>query len=185
MLTENYTTVRSQLKCKISKNKKGIGIDDALPLIVFILVAAFVIFVFQINYNVKLDKTIKSIQQPKDEMYGHETLLNYLSQIDSNGNSKAKIISELYLDEKYDQIKLDLQTYFKPRLEPIPRWDIDIITEYNELIIFTRGGYSANSDKRLIDSIKIPVNSHEPTYLTIQLFMSRDLPIDFYAAKVG
>ena len=177
--------VSLQLRCKISRNKEGIGIDHALPLIVFILVAAFIIFIFQINYNIKLDKTIKSIQQPKDEMYGHEALLNYLSQIDSNGNSKAKIISELYLYGKYDQIKIDLQAYFKSKLEPIPRWDVDIITDYDELIISTRGGYSENADKRLINSIKIPVNSEKPTYLAIQLFMSRDLPVDFYAAKAG
>lgn len=176
--------VKSQLKCKISKNKKGIG-TDAFALIFFILVVAFVIFVFRINYNVKLDKTIKSIQEPKDEMYGHEALLNYLFQIDSNGNSKAEIISELYLDGKYEQMKSDVQEYFKSKLEPIPRWDVDIITDYDELIISTRGGYSENADKRLINSIRIPVNSEKQTYLTIRLFMSRNLPIDFYAAKAG
>ncbi|MEK6892283.1 MAG: hypothetical protein AABX25_03800 [Nanoarchaeota archaeon] len=177
--------VSLQLRCKISRNKKGIGIDDALPLIVFILIAAFVIFVFRIYDNTKLDKTIKSIQQPKDEMYGHEILLNYLSQTDSNGNNKAEIISELYLGGKYDQINLDLQSYFKSKLEPIARWDIDIVTEYNEDVLSVKGGFSPNADKRLINSIKIPINSQKLTYVTIRLFMSRDLPIDYYAAKAG
>ncbi|HLC60958.1 MAG TPA: hypothetical protein VJJ52_06030 [Candidatus Nanoarchaeia archaeon] len=173
------------MRYKISKNKKGIGIDDALPLIVFILIAAFVIFVFRIYDSTKLDKTIKSIQQPKDEMYGHEILINYLSQTDSKGNSKAKIISELYVGGEYDQISIDLQAYFKSKLEPIARWDIDIVTVYNENVLSVKGGFSPNADKRFINSIKIPINSQKPNYLSIRLFMSRDLPIDFYSAKVG
>ena len=59
------------------------------------------------------------------------------------------------------------------------------ILKKGQLIISARGGYSANADKRLTGSMKIPVNSEEPTYLTVQIFMSRDLPTGFYTAKAG
>lgn len=167
------------MRRKISRCKKGIGIDDALPLIVFILAAAFIIFAFRINYNVKLDKTAKSIQEPKDAIYGHELLINYLSQTGAEGKSKAQTISELYLDKKYDQIKLDIQSYFKAKLEPIPRWDIDILDEYGDVLVSIRGGNAPNADKIFVNSAIIPVNSNEPSYISIRLFMSRDVDYNY------
>ena len=100
------------MKCKIFANKKGIGIDDAVPLIIFIFVAALVVVVFRINEQIKSDKLVASEERQKQIVEGHEILMAYLMQIDDQGNNKADFLSNSYLKGNYNDLKKDFNVVY-------------------------------------------------------------------------
>ena len=61
-----YKIERCSLKYKICDNKKGIGIDDAVPSIIFIFVVTIAIVFLRINESQASDKNVEEIKKQKE-----------------------------------------------------------------------------------------------------------------------
>ena len=160
------------MKCKIFANKKGIGIDDAVPLIIFIFVAALVVVVFRINEQIKSDKLVASEERQKQIVEGHEILMAYLMQIDDQGNNKADFLSNSYLKGNYNDLKKDLNEYFRIKLAHIPIWYIEIIDPSKKKIIVQGEASDYFMEKYRVASGSIPVNG-----------LSDNIKIEMYFGK--
>jgi len=165
------------LKSKIYNNKKGIGIDDALPIIIFIFIAALVIGFLKINDKVKSDRTIENIQRQKDILEGHQTLMEYLNKLDEQDSNKEDFISKSIMAKDYDAIKQDVTQYFNGKLGNLG-WYLEIRDSTENLVmpVITNAQfsqqeqYSSTQSAFSVSSVLIPINEQVPTYITIELF---------------
>ena len=164
------------MKYKILDNKKGIGIDDAVPLVIFFFIAAFGVFLFNVNEKVKGQRLISDIQFQKDILNGHEILIEYITKIDEQGN-RAEFIAKSYLEKDYDKIKKDMKEYFDIKLANFPAWYIDLVdSSQQEIFSIQSDNYHSAHDQLnfvQITSIHVPVNSQQSMYLQIKLFTGR------------
>ena len=166
------------MKYKIYDNKKGIGIDDAVPLIIFIFVAAIGIFLFRVNENIKSNKLIEDIQTQKDIIEGHEVLISYLRKIDEQGNSKADSISKLVIEKNYEILKKDLTDYFGKRLEYL-NWYIEVKESSGKLLFPALANaqyspqeqYSSTQVAHLVASVLVSISNKD--HILIELFFAR------------
>lgn len=162
------------MKYKTFNNKKGIGIDDAIPIIIFIFVAALVIFVLRINDIGKSSKIKDDIQHQKDILDGHQALMEYLARIDEQGN-KADFISKSINKKDYESIKKDMEKFFGEKLSYLPEWDIDVVDTSQKNILSVKStnyysGYELHQVSQ-VASVAIPINGQQ--YITIKLFFGR------------
>jgi len=160
------------LKCKIFANKKGIGIDDAVPLIIFIFVAALVVVVFRINEQIKSDRLVTSVEQQKQIVEGHEILLAYLMQVDDNGGNKADFISNSYLKGNYDELKKDMNEYFRVKLAHVPIWQLEIIDPSKKKMTLQGDASDYFLKRYRVTSVSIPVQGL-PDYIKIDMFFGK------------
>lgn len=158
-------------------NRKGIGIDDAVPLIIFIFIAAFGIFLFNINEKIKSENLVEDIQLQKDILEGYEILMGYLRNVDEQGNNKADLISKSYIEKDYENLKKDLKEYFDKKLAYLPLWYIDIIDSSGNNIfsIQSTNYYSGYEQSKVaeVGFVLIPVNGLESQYIKIKLFFGK------------
>lgn len=167
----------SRLKYKIFNNKKGF-IDEFIPAVVFIIVAALAIFLLRISEHVKSDSLIKDIQVQKDIIYGHNLLIEYLLQIDEQDNSKADTISKAVIENNNDIIKQELAAYFGKKLAGV-NWYIDVKDSENNLIFPTLSNaqyspqeqYSSTQEAYQVDMTLVPISGTD--YIYIELFFVR------------
>jgi len=152
-------------------NKKGIGVDDAVPLIIFIFVAAFGIFFFKLYEEAKSDKAIEDIQKQKNILEGHEVLIGYLKIFDEKGIDKAELITKSYIENDYKNLKEDMEKYFSARLGRLPAWHINVNYPNKNNIFYLQGGNYHSLQYNLVqaDSIFIPIHGSKPEYITLQL----------------
>ena len=158
-------------------NRKGIGIDDAVPMIIFIFIAAFGIFLFNINEKIKSENLVEDIQLQKDILEGHEILMEYLRNVDEQGNNKADFISKSYIEKYYENLKKDLKEHFDKRLNYLPLWYIDIIDSSGNNIfsIQSTNYYSGYEQSKVteVGFVLVPVNGLESKYIKIKLFFGK------------
>jgi len=168
------------LSFKIINNKKGIGIDDAVPIIIFIFVAALVIVFIRINEKVKHDKIIEDIQRQKDALEGNSILMSYIKTVDEHGNNKADFISKSITGKNYDALTQDIKEYFtKKGIDK--NWYVDVKDASNNLIFPSisdtkyspQEQYSSTQTAYPVASVVIPINGFEPGYVHIELYFSR------------
>lgn len=167
------------MKCRIPFNKKGLSIDEAIPFVIFILIAVFGVFLYNINENVKGKQLTTDIQMQKDILNGHGILMDYLKQSDEQGNNKADFIAKHIIEKDYDNIKKDLTEYFSKNIGNI-NWYIEVKDSSNNLIFpqLTNSQYSSHeqySSTQITYSVafaSIPVYGQESSYISIELFFS-------------
>ena len=167
------------MKYKICANKKGIRIDDAVPIVIFIFVAAFIIVFFRINEKIKGDKIITDIQHQKDILVGHGVLMSYISITDDKGSNKADFISRSIVEKNYDGLKQDITEYFRKKIGNV-NWYIDVKDSSKNLILSLTNAqyspqeqYSSTQVSYPVASVFIPTNRLESKYISIELFFSR------------
>ncbi len=165
------------MKYKIYDNRKGIGIDDAVPLIIFIFIAVFGIFIFNISEKVKSENLVEDIQIQKDILEGHEILMVYLTTSDVQMNNKADLISQSYTEKNYENLKKDLKEHFDKKLAYLPLWYIDIIDQSGNNIfsIQSTNYYSGYEQSKVaeVGFVLIPVYGLESQYIRIKLFFGK------------
>lgn len=163
------------MKYKIYNNKKGIGVDDAVPLIIFIFVVAFGVFFFKLYEQGKSDKTIDNIQRQKNILEGHGILMDYLRIVDENGNNNADLISKSYNQKDYSNLKKDVEIYFnsKLKLDYLQEWRIELVDSGQNIFLFAQSrGYSPKMDAIYqADSVFIPVKGLKSQLITLNLFL--------------
>jgi len=167
------------LKSRICANKKGIAIEDTVPIIIFILAAAIAIFLFNFIQNTKITKSADNIQIQKDRIDGNEALLEYLKKVDENGNSKADFISKNYNEKNYDAIRRDLEAYFRLKFSNVQMWRIELYDSYGNNILRPPLRISDRSfaDTELhisqVASMTIPINSPASSILMFKIYIGR------------
>lgn len=154
-------------------NKRGIGIDDAVPLIIFIFVAAFGISFFKIYDNSKIDKNTYNLQIQKNVLNVHEILIQYLKEFDKNGNNNADFLSKSYIEKDYEKLKKIMEKDFSARLADFPAWHINLDGPNQKTLFYLeRDGYDPKNNQIIeSDPIFIPVIGQKSQYLTLRLFL--------------
>lgn len=166
------------MKYKICANKKAL-VDEAIPVIIFIFVAAIVIVAFRINENVKSESVVEDIQLQKDIVDGHVILMGYLNKIDEQGSNKAGFISKLIREKNYEPLKQDITEYFNKRLDL--RWYIDVKDSFGNFIFPTLSNaqfspqeqYASTKTANKVASALLPINSPDISYISIELYFLR------------
>lgn len=87
------------MKSKILSDKKGIGLDEAIPLIVFIITAAITIVVFSLVNSSITEAIQNEAGLWKQQVEGRENLFTFLTQ-ETNGKQNALHLIEYYHDRK-------------------------------------------------------------------------------------
>lgn len=172
--------VISQLKRKIFADKKGIGIDDAMPIIIFIFVAAFILVFFKINEKVKSGKSIDDIQRQKDILEGQSILMSYIKAVDNDGKNKADFISKSIVEKNYDGLKQDITEYFSKKIGN-QNWYVDVKYSSNNLILpsITNAKYSPQEQYSSMQtaypvaSVYLPISGSNSKPIFIELFFSK------------
>jgi len=158
------------LKYKICDNKKGIGIDNAVPSIIFIFVVTIAIVFLRINESQASDKNIEEIKKQKYILDGHSALIGYLKKLDENGSNKADFILKSYTKNDYTELKKDMEQHFASRLAHIPAWHINVNYQNNNIFYLQGGNYhSLQYNLVQADSIFIPIHGAKPEYIILQL----------------
>ena len=158
-------------------NKKGIGIDDTIAFIIFLFIAAIGLFFFRFNENLKSAELVDDIKLQKDIQSGHEVLMEYLSKIDENGNSKADFISKSIIEKNNEILKKDLMDYFGKRLENL-NWYIEVKDSSGNLIFpaltnahySPQEQYSSTKVANSVSSMIIPIKNQN--YISLELFFA-------------
>ena len=158
------------MRFRILNSKKGIAIGDAVAMIIFLLVAAFGVFFFHINEDVKGKALVTDIQLQKDKLSGHEVLVGYMEDSD-----KSDLLAQAVIGKNYDALKNDMGQYFSGKLAGI-QWHIDVKDSSNNLLFQIKSIVSNPVDFEVIqvegapyfiDSIVIPVSGAD--YISIDL----------------
>ena len=158
------------MKCRICSNKKGIAWDYAPPIIILLIVGALFIVLFNFNLQSKSGKIENDVQQQKDIVAGHDTLLGYLMETDEQGDNKADLILKSYYEKNYDSVKKDMEKYFKAKLSSIGTWRIEVSGSTRENL------FSVQSSNNLplqyaVQTAEIPLPlSYGQQYIRIKLF---------------
>ncbi len=157
-------------------NKKGIGIDDAVPMIMFIIVAALAILFFSFYFNGQSNQINTKIQWEKDQIGGNQLMLAYLRIIDDKGVSKSEFISRKIAERDYDSIKVDLTKNFQDKFSSYLLWRINIVDDSGRDVIspveVNNYGIGDSSPNVLqVSSIKVPVGNKK--YVTMLLYAGR------------
>ena len=168
------------MKHKIFADKKGIGIDDAVPIIISIFVAALVIVVFTINEKVKSNKLIDDIQRQKDILEGQSILMSYIRSVENDENSKADFISKSIIEKNYDVLKQEITEYFNKKIGNI-NWYVDVKDSSNYLVLpsITNAKYSPQeqySSTQIaypVASVYLPISGSGTKPIFIELFFSK------------
>lgn len=170
----NSKTGLWKLKRKISYNKRGISIDEAVPFVIFIIVVTFGIFLYSISEHVKGNSLKTDIQTQINILNGNNLLLDYIRQIDDKGNSKSDLISKYITEKKYDDLKNDLKEYLNKN-SPNSNWYAEVKdSSQNVIIKLNNIGYLAD-DQYLtqvpyqVGSVFVPINNPEHSYISIEL----------------
>ncbi len=154
-------------------NQKG-SIENFVPAIIFLFVAVLGIFFFTTKDSVTKEKQSTDIQRQLDYIYAHQTLLNYLIQVDESGKSKSEIIAQYYYDRNYVEFEKDIKNYFGSKLGHFSKWQLDINTKNDEIIYTVQESVStASSGKFLAASAIVPLASSKDQYLKINLYLGR------------
>lgn len=156
-------------------DKRGIGLDDALPLIIFIFIAASAIAVFKIYEKANTSKLISDIQQQKDTLEGHEALMGYLTKLDVLGITNADYMSKSYIENNYENLEQDLKEHLNSRLS-VHWWRIELADKYGGNLMSIQNRDYNNADYYKIieaSAIHIPIYGEHSQYLSIRLFVGR------------
>lgn len=154
-------------------NKKGIGIDDAVPSIIFIFVVTIAILFLRINEAEASDKNTEEIKKQKYVSDAHSVLMGYLTKLDENGDSRADFISKSYAKKDYKELKKDMEHYFSGKLAYLSGWHINLIdqSKNNILSLETDNFLPKPYDFVRVAPMFIPVNGKTPQYLALELFL--------------
>ena len=154
------------------RGKKAIGIDDAIPLIIFIFVAAFGIIFLKISEKSRAERSMDDIQLQKDMLQGQEVLMGYLRKSDADGN-KADVIARAYLENNYGELMQDMRQYFDGKFSNIA-WEIQAETSpRNSLFSLQSSGYYLMEGPFEVGRAIVPINSGHSDYITIKLIFRR------------
>ena len=140
------------MKYKIFRNKRAIGIDDAIPVIVIIFVVAIMFMLFKFNEHSKEKDIANNIQNQKDIIDGHEVLVGYLTKTDSSGKNNADLLMEAYLN-KDDSVKSKVKDYFSAKLLHLTGWEVQISDSQNKVF------FSVNGDLMTVHSLRMQLQS--------------------------
>ena len=156
-------------------SKKGIGIDDAVPMIIFILVAVFAIFLFRINEEIKNQDKIDEIKYQGKILDGHEVLINYLIQVDDNDNTRSYFLSTSYTEGNYDILKEDMREYFESKLSPYTlKWRLELVDPSGkEIFSMEKLGTGVVFRMDQVASVSIPIDDDEYSYVTLKLYFGK------------
>lgn len=161
------------MKYKIYSNKKAIGIDDAVPLIIFLVIAAFVIVFFRINEKITSNRIANDIEAQKEILDGDNVLVNYLRGFDDKGNTNADLLSKSFMKNYYDDVKKSMQAYFDKELSNIQAWHIDVTTKSNEFFVESTD-YQLTQPKDEIAIAIIPAIGKESQYIQLVLYFGKN-----------
>src|SRR3989344_1769803 len=149
------------------KSKRGIAIDEAVPLIVLIIVAVFGVFFFRACEAGKSDVKSDNVLLEKKLGNAHEVLMNYLQTIGSDGN-KADFIAKSYLNDDIELLKTDLRQYLENRLSDA--WRVEIVSSSGKSVLADDSvSYQETSARYLAANSVVPVNNGE--YILIKLYI--------------
>jgi len=173
---------RSRFKIR---NKKGVGIDDALPIIVTLIVFALLVFAFRITDSVNEEKLQTGIQNQKDYVEAHDELTGYLSLIDEYFASNSQLVSDSFNEQNYSKLKKDMSGYFALKFGHLPRWEIEFLDQSEQAITADgeyfilrggkgRGGFTISSNKAVAKSF-IPIQTNPPKYVIVRLQVYRSI----------
>ena len=165
------------MRLKILYSKKGISTDEAVPFVIFIIVAVFGIFLFNINERVKGNQLVNDIQIQKDISGGHNLLINYLKQTDDQGN-KQDFIAKSVINKNYVSLKTDLDSYFSKNLIN-PNWYLEIKDSSKKIVFkldkiaFSADDPSLGHKTYSVGFVVVPINNQDQDYISIELFFAR------------
>ena len=178
--------VKSGLKPRILGSKKAVGIEDAIPLIIFIFVGAIIFGAFMLFDNTRQATTQTTMKNQIDKLDANEILAGFLAKVDEKGNTNADLILKLYIDKEKnlgneDVLKNNIRDYFGERLSHWTKWklQIDQNGDYskNIMTVSSDDGPALSRNFGLVGSTNevseflIPVSSSE--YLSITLFFEQ------------
>lgn len=165
------------MKYKIHDNRKGIGIEEAIPWVFVIFVFTFAIIFFKINENIKNDKLIDDIERQKEILKAHGVLMSYLMKINEQGKANADLIAESYYGNNYQNLMADMKSYFNNKLSNIPAWHIEVLTQSDKNLFFIENEhYYPAQDKYPVASAIVPINGKQLSYIKININFGR-MPI--------
>jgi len=154
------------LKYKIFNSKKGIGIDDAIPVMVVIFVVAIMFMLFKFSEHSKEKGITDNIQQQKELVQGHDSLMGYLTSI-TNGMNNADLVAASYLN-KDKSAEDSIKTYFSSRLPNINGWRVKIEdSKEKEFLDLKYGFYDKSPLKYQVAESVIPVKNGETLKITL------------------
>ncbi len=162
------------MKYKTCNRKKGL-IDDVVPFIILLFVAAVAIVFLKSTSEAKDSQSIDKIKLKKNLLEAHDVMLNYLEKIGENGNNRADLISQSYNREDYAELKKDMGAYFnsKLKLDYLPEWRIEAVGQnQKELFSLQSKWYSPKMDAIYqADSFFIPVKGTKSRLITLNIFL--------------
>lgn len=160
------------MKSKIHRSRKAVAIDNAIPMIICIVIVVIGIIAFTLYSNLKEKKKVSVVAEKKDNLYSHEMLLRYLNQKKENGVTSGQIISDSVSKKNMDDAIKDIQKYFDSAVAD-RFWKI-IITDSSGLeiaaIYSTQNNPEAYSEVIAVDSSKVP--DYNGNYVTVTLYFS-------------
>lgn len=161
------------MKFKILSDKQGIGLDEAIPLMVFIITAAVTIVAFSLINS----STTSSIQVGADlwkqQLEGRDDLLAFVKQ-ETNGKMNAfHLVDYYYNRQKEDELTQIIERFFTEKYSN--SWIFIMEDAQNNLVI--RQGTDDPSRTQLA-TIHLPlIPSTADTYLKITLlYVPGDTP---------
>lgn len=165
-----------KLKSRISNNKKGIAIDDAIAMIIFMFVVVMGVFAFNINEKIKGKILTTDIQFQKDVLAGQEALADYILE-SSGDDTKADFIGKSSISKDYEAIRKDMAQHFSKKLSGV-KWFIDfkdssqnIIFQLQSTSFSPVGEYQSTEAPYLVAALTIPITGID--YTSIELFFVR------------
>lgn len=167
------------MKSRICASKKGIGIDDAVPIIIFILVAALIIFLFNTTQNTKSAKAVDNTQIQKNRFDGNAALLEYLQKLDDNGNNKIDFLSKNYNEGNYNIIRSDLEAYFRLKFSNAQMWRIELYDPSgNDILkpplrISDRNFFDTQLQITQVTSMEVPIHYSQSGFLVFKIYFGR------------
>ncbi len=161
------------MKYKIFNSKKAIGIDDAVPLIIFLFIAAFVIVLFRINEKITEDRIANDIETQKEILDGNNALIDYLRETDSRGNTNADSIAKSHASSNYDNVKKDMQAYFEKKLSHVPAWRIEVVAPSGNFFVES-SNYQFMQQKDEVAAAAIPVIGKETGTIQLALYFGKN-----------
>lgn len=149
--------------------------DDAVPFIIFLFIAAFSLFFFSINEEVKSKNLVENAQYQKNILFGHQVLMGYINEVNKQGGTKADFILKYISEKDYNIIKKDLVGHFSEILGNID-WHIGVKDSSGNMIfpyitpVQYSPEYSSGQASYLAASVIIPISGAKPNYISIELF---------------
>ena len=161
---------------KLMKNKKGIAVDDFIPLMLTIIAFVIALMFFVFDNSAKADSIINSVDFTKEEITANDYLTTFLST-----KSNLNILTEAYLSDDYNLFEERAKAFFDPIYSDAGNsWKLVINSEKNTFQINGKG-YSSQFNAYILTKLSIP----SPDKKTIKLIFYKQTPEALYADVAG